>query len=485
VQFAVDPGWSHERLWLYPIFENDWIVLTPGGHVYGEADANYSYLHLFEHKHYDYPSDRELGTIVQFESLVDTDDLKAYIGEAVLEAELERTRQPNRAVPLAPVTAVTWSGDVLDLPAPGIVGRLQHRLRRKTALKRIGPLGGLPPERAGGAVVETMPDAALSAKPDLSAGEGWLWLSSEAGKSFGKEVFLEEGDEVSKDRVWAFRYRDGVAEPVTRVRAVDVSSWQDARVQGFAKKTMREQLPDLDGLSPAFKLDGPAEREQAERVDGQTPEDVRTLWVDYDSQGERNKDWREVVNESRVNRYRDNPLDGPPCCLSVCKHMLRVGGDPRQWLSAWIREKKLDSGDRVCHELRTLIEVLYLGGVYDQLNVGSVLCLEAASRRVQAIVEAYSVSSVKPQWSLAKYFTGEINAEDGLCKELRSHATKLAKEEYDLQAARTKSRGVPGSSADGDGGGASYNEGAPKGDTKGRGSGGRGRGKLLAAAEEQ
>jgi hypothetical protein len=170
---------------------------------------------------------------------------------------------------------------------------------------------------------------------------------------------------------------------------------------------------------------------------------------------------------------------------SVCMDVLRAGGDPRQWLSDWIREKKLDSGDRLCRELRSLIEVLYLGGVYDHLNDGSVLCLEAASRRVKAIVEAYSMSSVQPQCWLAKYFTGDVNAEDGLREELRSHATKLAKEEYDFQAARTKSRGLPSSSADGDGGGASHYEGAPKGDTKGRGRGGRGRGKFLAAAEEQ
>ena len=104
VQFAVYPGYSHERLWLYPVIDNDCVVLTPGVHANGEAVFNYSYLHLFEPKHYDYPSVRPLSTVMQFEYSVDTGGLRAYIGVAVLEAEMERTLQPFKAAPLSPIT---------------------------------------------------------------------------------------------------------------------------------------------------------------------------------------------------------------------------------------------------------------------------------------------------------------------------------------------------------------------------------------------
>ena len=71
--------------------------------------------------------------------------------------------------------------------------------------------------------------------------------------------------------------------------------------------------------------------------------------------------------------------------------MERQGGDPKQWLDKWLREKKLESNDRVAHELRCLTDVLYLAGSVDQLNMGGLCCIESLCRRIAAIVEAYAM----------------------------------------------------------------------------------------------
>eukprot|EP00972_Heterocapsa_arctica_P069899 10325118-Heterocapsa_arctica.AAC.1 len=70
--------------------------------------------------------------------------------------------------------------------------------------------------------------------------------------------------------------------------------------------------------------------------------------------------------------------------------MDRVGGDPRQWLREWLRDKGIATSDRVARELKALTEALYLGGTYDQLNLGALMIVEALTRRIAGIVSAHS-----------------------------------------------------------------------------------------------
>ena len=39
--------------------------------------------------------------------------------------------------------------------------------------------------------------------------------------------------------------------------------------------------------------------------------DARTLAVEYDAQGKRHKDWRNVCGESTLEHYPDFPVSGP------------------------------------------------------------------------------------------------------------------------------------------------------------------------------
>ena len=212
-------------------------------------------------------------------------------------------------------------------------------------------------------------------------------------------------------------------------------------------------------------------------------EDVRTLWVQYDGQGERFKEWRMAVQESSSLVYEDCPLPGPLSCLSFAKNTTRTGGDPRLWLQLWCREKRLESTDRTVHELRTLTEAIYMAGTYDQLNLGGVLALEILSRRVHAIVEAYAGGASRPHWGLAKFLTCEASAEDAVSSELRSYAAKRAKEESDIYgsrgrfvSARDNGKLAPPSPSD--------KEEADDKEKKKNRRGGRGQGKGGAAAAE-
>ena len=82
------------------------------------------------------------------------------------------------------------------------------------------------------------------------------------------------------------------------------------------------------------------------------------LAVDYDEQGERFKEWRSVVAESREYGYRDRPWEGPLTVLHTIKQTYKQGGNPKQWLLLWARTKGVQEGDRVMHELRTIAEAL-------------------------------------------------------------------------------------------------------------------------------
>ena len=92
--------------------------------------------------------------------------------------------------------------------------------------------------------------------------------------------------------------------------------------------------------------------------------------MDWDAHGERFKAWRDAVREAIQEDLPGAQLEWATTTLNLCKVMERQGGDPKLWMERWLREKRVESSDRVAHELRALVEVLYAAGVVDQLNVG-------------------------------------------------------------------------------------------------------------------
>ena len=70
----------------------------------------------------------------------------------------------------------------------------------------------------------------------------------------------------------------------------------------------------------------PIQEDAGDTIKDAVVDDARTLWVEYDSQGERHREWRKVVQDSSVSSWTDWPHQGPQSTLHMLKHCLRHGG---------------------------------------------------------------------------------------------------------------------------------------------------------------
>jgi hypothetical protein len=198
-------------------------------------------------------------------------------------------------------------------------------------------------------------------------------------------------------------------------------------------------VPEDDVKASAARL-GRAIAGEDETTPAQSGDDVRTLWIEYDEQGERYKPWRTVVAESSTHHFNDWTLEGPPTQLTVAKLMERTGGDPKLWMAKWQQQLKLDENDRVMHEVRSLVGILHYMGCYDQLNIGALQSAECACRRLQGIVDAYRVPG-KVSWDNANIFAGATSAVDLVAPSLKSWGARKAKDLADVEAMRASHRG--------------------------------------------
>ena len=130
--------------------------------------------------------------------------------------------------------------------------------------------------------------------------------------------------------------------------------------------------------------------------------------------------------------------------------------------------QKLDHNDGVCHETRVLVDILYFGLRFDQLNAGTWAVFELACRRLQAVISAYSDPS-KMNWSTARLMTVDGLVQPALC----GYAARRAREEYDWDLPRDRVAGIAlGSGVGPDGIDAGADDGTGKsssGGQKGRG----------------
>ena len=146
-----------------------------------------------------------------------------------------------------------------------------------------------------------------------------------------------------------------------------------------------------------------------------------------------------------------------------------------------MRDKKMEPNDRIVHELNVLIGILTYMACYDQLNGPCLASMEIVARRVQQIVDAYSIPGKPPNWDMAKHLGGKTDPTDVVSKDLRAWAARQAKDEVDIASVRarqqTQTRTAATAADDGQGGGCASDSGYGGG---GRGSGrgnGRGRGR--------
>eukprot|EP00438_Fugacium_kawagutii_P005651 Skav219568 [mRNA] locus=scaffold886:117352:118863:- [translate_table: standard] len=432
--YSDDDVW-HERIILWPSMRGDqcYYVLTPDDHVYCEdlrlrfdvengpsrvrvKGQTFRYWSRFRESSY------------RFNESVDNDYLKAAIIRAMEEVKAQNEWNPTAI----PSKIIDRKGK--EVSSSVFLGRalVPRRLGRLSAATAIEEVTG---SYAGACQDEVRP---IEAAP-----EGHLWISEEATEKamLGEEVDVRPAHGVSIGRKIGLAQ---VGSGFVRVRLVKVEEGPKTAEELLSR--YRQSLGIHSGFvdeetQRALGGAGKAEDYGKELEEDKQPEDARVLAVDFDSQGDRFKEFREAVNECKEHSWPDWPLEGPLTTLHLVKHMARSGGTPKTWLNEWARFKEVNEQDRVMFELRTLVDALHLGCCYDQVNVASLASFETISRRIQAIVDAFAAGTRgSPDWGSAKIITNYRGPEDAVSPQLKTWASRKGKEEADLASARSKMR---------------------------------------------
>ena len=419
VWYSDDVVW-HERYILLPGGNpEDYWIITPDGDIYEEC---------LKGKAADGPQrvrivPREVRTLANLRTSVyrfaeDFDDavFREHIATAIQEHK--KAYGLSRLPREHPVTLPSGSEDRLDSFLPG----RQHRITGK-----------------GGNGFVTRPGSSwVVADPrgDLHVGDV-LHPDSSVDKPLGGKdaVFLRDGlwvrGELVLDSIrehWIverIKHLTGSFPPTKSPDPAELLGIPAASAGIDVSKAAKEAAPEIGIL--------------ADKDEGES--DARTLWAEFDEQGERYREWRRVVADSTPHAWKDWPHQGPSSLMHMLKHFMKHGGEPKSWFQIWLRKHHLQETDRTAHEVRCLVEALWLGGTYDQVNMPALASFEILGRRLQTIVEAYSSSAGGvPDWQHAKLFTGAASADDLVSPELRSWAAKKGKEEVELAQARAKIR---------------------------------------------
>lgn len=415
VYFEDDVYW-HERLLLWRASENQWFVLTPDLDLYtedwslggGEGPVKLK----LKGTDFRYWS-RVGGSSYRFaEPVADDQQLRSYIKQAY-KAGLE---QADFDADWRPTHVVDAKGVVQDASVFLKDLLVAHRLVGKGPGDRRG-LGVR--EEVGVATGQAADIASVRAIEAGRAEQVWIVTENMDGLKVGDPAPIEPGRDlmigshtglIKTSTGWA------KAELIDAAEAVELVKARRGRIA----------VPVDEPVPLASEEDGAP--------------DARCLAVDFDSQGIRFKEWRSLISEVKDYGYDDWPFEGPATVTHLLKHMYKYGGDPKQWLEAWCRQKAISDQDRVKHELRCLMDVLHYGGTYDQLNLPILASFETVARRVQCIVDAYSAGGSSPDWGNAKLFTNYVGPDDVVMPQLRSWAARRGKEEVELYQARNRMR---------------------------------------------
>ena len=392
VLYAGAATW-HERLAAWPGEGSEWCIVTPDGDRYIER--------LDGARPRTGPS---AFSLVPPESGRGADRVEIYHFRAMLTDEELRThlhqarRRASRSV-VAPIEVRRADGTRQELVAflDGTEPAVPPPVTSGT--------GGAPPVLpvVGGADVDVM------------------WLPGPVG-AIGTEVALPAGA-VDIGGGYFGRVVDGRLSLYRRLPAATAA----IAIENHVKEL--RQLPGPGGADLRDRL-----RDSRPTVPEAEEEDARTLWVEFDSQGQRYKPWKTACDESVVHSYAATPLEGPLTCLDFCRHTERHGGDARMWLDVWLRDKRVARTDRTFHELQTLVDALHLAGTWDQYNLGASLCCERLARRVQAICDAHR-DPEHVSWTSAGYYAGSASAADAVMPSMRNYVARRAREEADINAA--------------------------------------------------
>eukprot|EP00971_Amphidinium_carterae_P340415 6478747-Amphidinium_carterae.2 len=133
--------------------------------------------------------------------------------------------------------------------------------------------------------------------------------------------------------------------------------------------------------------------------------DARVLPVKWRG-ATRRRGFQEAVEMMESNEYRDEEMEGEMTCLWYLEKICATGLDPVSRHRAWQTDSGIPSGDRSIYEHQVIALVLQTAATRDQLNMGSLLCMEILVRRAMLIESAHSHSPGNPDYSHGSDFMG-------------------------------------------------------------------------------
>lgn len=348
-------------------------------------------------------------------------------GRRLLEAEISRERRPTSSLP--------------------------HRLEVVLPGGRLEMFGDDPPDIAEGvrisgrrAAVEEV--GARDPREVPRAPVGHVWLCEDPrpdGGRLGDIVDPQPGDLLLSETECICRL-DGLWCRCRLVPSEGIGAAIRTRRRELAAALKADSGIGRSGAGPSglrARLLGDAAEEEVEggrQGAVAAGDDARTLAVDYDGQGERQKSWKQCCREMSEAPFEDWPLEGPRTVLHLAKHMDKHGKSPSAFLERWCRAKRIEDSDRVQHELRTIVDCIELLGCYDQVNLANLAGVEVLARRLQTVFDAYELNPQRPNYEAARYFSGMGTATDAVAPELRSCVAKRARDEAEVEKQRQKAR---------------------------------------------
>ncbi len=201
--------------------------------------------------------------------------------------------------------------------------------------------------------------------------------------------------------------------------------------------------------------------EASEGEDLFAAEDVRTMPITYNANGERSKSFKEAIGEMVQCSFEDFPLE-PRTTLEYLRAVGTISESCYAQHLAWVQQARIPDNNRATHEDELLARVLDMCISYDCLNPANLACMELVVRRRQLIAQAHALNPASPSYDGADLFLGnQYRAGGGIVvPTLKEHVSKGLQAESQILKERRKL-----AEARGRGGG------PPKGDGKGRGAG--------------
>ena len=203
----------------------------------------------------------------------------------------------------------------------------------------------------------------------------------------------------------------------------------------------RDEANEKNYLRDRLSIRPPPDDEEPETKE--FPDDLRTLWIEYDTFGDRYKPWRDFARQAAFEIYKDWPFDdGRSALLYMVEHFEKHGADGLRWLASWLRQKDMNEHERTSIEMKCLITCLHVSGTYDQLKSPCLASMETFTRRIVQIIEASSGDGGRPRWAGVHHYEGRTDAMDCIDPSLQVAVAKETREELDLENLRGKFTGT-------------------------------------------